>query len=131
MKLVYVTAYDAADVRNWSGLGYFIAHSLSAQSISVERIGPLAEKYALLFKGKQAVYQYLLKQTYLRDREPTILKDYARQVERKLRLEHDIVFSPGTIPIAYLEKHATDRLLDGRHIRFEPRFLPPVQRPLR
>jgi glycosyltransferase involved in cell wall biosynthesis len=33
-----------------------------------------------------------------------ILKHYARQVERALRLtKFDVVFSPGTIPIAYLE----------------------------
>lgn len=104
MKIAYVTTYDAMDIRNWSGIGYYKAQALKNQSISLEYIGPLREKYSLLFKGKQYLYNRLLNKRYLRDREPLILKDYAHQVSRKLSgINIDIVFSPGTIPIAYLE----------------------------
>lgn len=99
-----MTTYDAMDIGTWSGSGYYIAQSLKNQSISLEYIGPLREKYSLLFKGKQYSYNRLLNKRYLRDREPLILKDYAHQVSRRLSgINIDIVFSPGTIPIAYLE----------------------------
>lgn len=59
-------------------------------------------------KAKQHLYNYLFQKIgtkkYLRDREPFVLKNYAHQVYSKLsKLDSDIVFSPGTIPIAYLE----------------------------
>jgi glycosyltransferase involved in cell wall biosynthesis len=103
IRLAYVTTSDASDITAWSGLPYNIAQSLEAQSMLIDFVGPLSEKSELFFKGKQALYQYVLKRKHLRDREPTILEEYARQVSRKLRPEQDVVFSPGTIPIAYLE----------------------------
>jgi glycosyltransferase involved in cell wall biosynthesis len=39
----------------------------------------------------------------MRDREPKVAKNYATQLEHRLAsIHHDIVFSPGTIPIAHL-----------------------------
>jgi glycosyltransferase involved in cell wall biosynthesis len=40
---------------------------------------------------------------YLRDRNPTLLRSYARQVQRQLAgSDSDVVLSPGSIPVAYL-----------------------------
>jgi glycosyltransferase involved in cell wall biosynthesis len=104
MKVAYVTEYDAADIKKWSGTGYYIAQSLQNQDISLDCLGPLEEKYALFFKGKQFFYRYLVKKRYWRDREPFILKHYAQQINNQLSiLNSDIVLSPGTVPIAYLE----------------------------
>jgi len=103
MKIAYVTTYDALNIKNWSGLGYYISKSLKNHSISIEYIHSLKEKHLLLYKSKNILYKYLFRKRYFQNREPVILKDYARQVNTKL-LGHniDIVFSPGTIPIAYL-----------------------------
>jgi len=104
MKVAYVTEYDATDIRKWSGSGYYICQSLKNQAISLDCIGSLKEKYALFFKGKQFLYRYLLQKRYWRDRDPFILKHYAQQVASKLsETKPDIIFSPGTVPIAYLE----------------------------
>jgi len=104
MKIAYVTTYDAIDIRNWSGIGYYMAKALENQSLSLAYIGSLREKYLLLFGVKRYLYDRLLNKKYLRDREPLILKNYARQVAKKLAgLSIDIVFSPSSIPIAYLE----------------------------
>jgi len=35
LKIAYVTTYDAKDVRNWSGSGYFIWQSLVQSGIEV------------------------------------------------------------------------------------------------
>ncbi|MBR8839343.1 MAG: glycosyltransferase family 4 protein [Stigonema ocellatum SAG 48.90 = DSM 106950] len=104
MKIAYVTTYDARDVRQWSGTGYYVPQSLKNQSLLVEYIGPLREKYSRLFKVKKLLYSSFFRKRYLKDREPLILKHYGYQVSERLSsLNPDIVFSPGTIPIAYLE----------------------------
>ena len=105
MRLAYVTTYDATDIGNWSGLGYYIARSLENQSISLEYTGPLRQKLSLMVAAREYLYNRFLNRRYLLDREPVILKHYAYQVSAKLagRKDIDIVFSPGTIPIAYLE----------------------------
>jgi glycosyltransferase involved in cell wall biosynthesis len=104
MKVAYVTEYDATDIRKWSGTGYYIAKSLETQGVSLERLGSLKEKHALLFKGKQFFYRYLIRKRYWRDREPVILEHYAQQVLSQLsRLNSNVVLSPGTVPIAHLE----------------------------
>lgn len=104
MNIAYVTTYDATDIKNWSGIGYYMAHSLENQSMTLEYIGSLTEKYSLPLKAKQYLSNKLLTKRYLRDRDPLILKNYAQQVASKLsKLNSDLVFSPGSIPIAYLE----------------------------
>jgi glycosyltransferase involved in cell wall biosynthesis len=104
MKLAYVTAHDASDIRNWSGIVYYMPQSLQEQGILVDYIDSLKEKNELLFKGKQLLYSSLLKKNYSRHREPLVLKNYAQQVANKLaKLTPDLVFSEGTAPIAYLE----------------------------
>jgi glycosyltransferase involved in cell wall biosynthesis len=104
MKIAYVTTYDARDVRNWSGLARYIADSLRDQSLALHYVGPLHEKYAWLFKAKKGFCRIVHRKRYLPDRAPAILKGYARQVAENLSgCQVDAVFSPGTIPIAYLD----------------------------
>lgn len=104
MKIVYITSYDAKYIKNWSGLVYYIAKTLKGISEYLSYIGPLKEKYSLFFKAKTLVKRYLLNKNYSRYREPTILKGYAKQVSRQLsKLDADIIFSPGSLPISYLE----------------------------
>src|SRR2546430_6272284 len=104
MKIAYVTTYDTSDISNWSGSSYFIVKALKQQSIEVIRIGPLEEYIDYLIKAKVYFYKYVAKKNYHLDREPKILLSYANQIARQLKsLNVDIVFSPGTIPICYLE----------------------------
>ena len=127
MKLAYVTTYDATDIKQWSGLGYYITESLKNQSLSIEYIGSLRGRYSLLSKIKRRLYGRFFHKTYLKDREPLILKNYASQVRERLsNLNSDIIFSPGTIPIAYLECNQpkvfwTDSTFAGM-INFYPQF---------
>lgn len=109
MKIAYVTTYDATDRNAFGGHVYYMAQSLKSQSISLEYIGPLTQKYSykFVFRVKEYFYNRLLKKRYTRSRDRILLKDYARQISRKLcGLNVDIVFSPmspGSQPIAYLE----------------------------
>lgn len=104
MKIAYVTTYDAADVRQWSGTGHFIARALQSENTTIEYVGNLKERYSLLMKGRQYLCQKLLKKDYLRARSKTITHGYARQVaEQVARSRPDVIFSPGTIPVSYLD----------------------------
>jgi len=103
MNVAYVTTGDPSSVTAWSGLFYYIARALNAQSIDVDPIGPLERRYESFFKGKEAIFRYLLGRRHPRDREPFIAKHFARQVRALLGPEHDFVFSVGTLPIACLE----------------------------
>ncbi|BAU65840.1 glycosyl transferase group 1 [Stanieria sp. NIES-3757] len=108
MKLAYVTTYNAEDVANWSGTGFYILQALRKQSLQVELIGSVKNKYSpvsLAAKGKEYLYKWLLKQSYLCDREPLLLKQYAKKTVQNLSKlkDVDLVFSPGTMHIGHLE----------------------------
>jgi glycosyltransferase involved in cell wall biosynthesis len=109
MKIAGVTDYDPRDVRAFGGRSYYMIQALKNQSTSFEYIGPLRQPklYSLLFKLKRRFYKRFLKKHYSPVRDVLLLKEYARQISRKLsRLDVDILFSPlsqGSQPFAYLE----------------------------
>lgn len=102
MKISYVTTYDSLDVNNWSGLGYYISKAILEQNAEVQRIGNLQWNPGLFLKLKSKFYKALGKEFAI-ERTPFIAKDFARQVESKLPSDTDLIFSPGTIPISFLE----------------------------
>ena len=128
MKIAYVTTYDSSDVHAWSGLGDYILRALQDVGLDTELIGNLGTRkvWSRLASLKKGYYKRLSKQ-YLRDREPSILRGFSAQVEKHLpSVGSDIVFSPGTIPIAYLQTQKpivfwTDATFAGM-VDFYPEF---------
>jgi len=105
MRIAYVTTYNPMDIHQWSGLGYHIRQLLLDQQLEVISIGDLSVKKLDYIRAgaKKLYYQKIKKQNYLWDRDPLILENYASQVERNLAgKQYDLIFSPGTIPIAFL-----------------------------
>jgi glycosyltransferase involved in cell wall biosynthesis len=103
VNIAYVTAYDARDVLSWSGLGQYIARALRSHAGMVDYIGPLDTKRQFTSRATRYAYRRLLRKNYLPDRNPAVLRGYARQVERELpSREVDLVFSPGSLPVAYV-----------------------------
>ena len=127
MKLAYVTKYNSSDVYAWSGTIFHIADALRASGFDVDTIDALYDPYALFFKAKRLFKNVVFRENYLRDREPLTLHSYAKQVEHQLRrLNPDIIFSPETLPIAYLQTDKpivfwTDATFNGM-INFYPEF---------
>jgi glycosyltransferase involved in cell wall biosynthesis len=102
LKAAYVTTYDSSDKGAWSGLGYQIAHCLELADIAVERIGPLKRRVSPMARGWQLQARLHLR-TYALDRDPAVAEAYAADVRRRLEMVGcDLVFSPGTIPVAHL-----------------------------
>jgi glycosyltransferase involved in cell wall biosynthesis len=104
MKIAYVTTHDSSDIRAWSGLIYEMYRTLQNRGFHTESVDKLVDSNRYITITKKIFYTKVLSKTYLRDREPATLKSYAAQVERHLAYkECDLVFSPGTCPIAYLQ----------------------------
>jgi glycosyltransferase involved in cell wall biosynthesis len=127
MKLAYVTAYDASDRSKWSSIGYYIARALDQQAQTLAYIGPLRIRKRWYFWAKKQMYARVRKLNYLSDREPSVVRSLAQQASQRLaELDVDVVFSPGTLPIAYLESKQpivfwTDSAFAGM-IDFYPEF---------
>lgn len=104
MKIAYITTYDSSDINNWSGTGTYILKALQSSNIQTFPIGNLQEDWTKYYQLKKAFYARCFGKKYLRDREPRILKNYAKQVEKALlSIDHDVIFCPGTSPITYLK----------------------------
>lgn len=108
MKILFVTTYDARDIRNWSGIPYYLGKGFLDAGIHVEFISEpnfLHDKY-WKFRLKDIFYNKILKKKwgkYISFYEPQNLKFIANQVKKRIdKIEDGIIFSPGTIPIAYL-----------------------------
>ena len=126
MNIAYVATYNARSLNAWSGTGYHIPKALEAAGASVTYVDALQERLELFFKAKQLVYR-LGSKRYLRDREPLILRGYARAVEARLtKLKPDVILSQGTLPVAHLRADLpvaiwTDATFAGIH-DFYPHF---------
>ena len=104
MKIAYVTTYDSSDIHAWSGLGSYILKALQDSGQDTHTIKNLREDRPFTSRLRGAFYRRVLHKTYLQDRDPAILMSYARQVEKALEgTDCDVVFSPGTVPIAFLQ----------------------------
>lgn len=104
MKIAYVTTYDAQTLGpyTWRS-GYYIAKALQAHGCSITYIGPLEQKYVAYTRMKSFFYRSFHHKRYLYSREPRVLKAYAQQAAHRIPEDVDVVVSPGTIPIAFLE----------------------------
>lgn len=109
MKIAYATTYDAQSLtgsNEWSGSGYYISQSLKHQSMDLEYLGPLEEKFIfkIVQKCKRRYYKFFQNTHYEKDSDLLVLKDYAHQLSKKLALTSaDIVFSATIKPIVYLD----------------------------
>lgn len=104
LKIAYVTGYDAGDVNNWSGTAYYIAQALAKHIGTVDYIGNLKTKKYIRHIFKKIYNRCIFGKSYYHDRSGEIGRYYAKQVTACLKNnEYDLIFSPGTIPIAYLE----------------------------
>jgi glycosyltransferase involved in cell wall biosynthesis len=91
-------------VHDWSGLTYHIHQALLRSGLQVQNIEAGAMPRDMKSISKGFIYRKIFSRKYLAERDPSIAKLCSDQIEQTLRsVECNVVFSPGTIPIAYLE----------------------------
>ncbi len=107
MKAAFVTTYDPLNPVLYNGSGYYSGLALKENGINLDYFGPLRMRHAFKYGVRKAWYEYRFHRALDRTREPEVVKDYARQIERRLKTaECDVVFSPmspGSQPVAYLD----------------------------
>ncbi|RVT99806.1 glycosyltransferase [Mucilaginibacter limnophilus] len=104
MNISYITTYNAEDVHQWSGLGYYIASALRQQKADLDMVGDINIQVPKYYDFKSKIYGRLGKR-FLPEREPRLVKQAARQAESRIKLSTDIIFSPSTIPLAYIKSN--------------------------
>jgi len=101
MKIAYATTYEAKDLQHWSGLGTFIARALERQGLDVMYVTSDGLTVPLRLYSK--LRNSLGRHRYLVDREPRLAKQRSRRLHDSLPPEIDLVFSPGTLPVAHFQ----------------------------
>jgi len=75
-----------------------------SNSEGFDYVGPLNQDLLKPMKIKKYIIKKIFNQTYMPERTSLIAKSYSQQVQRHLSgLSPDIIFSPGTLPISYLD----------------------------
>lgn len=104
MNIAFVSHADPLSISNWSGTPRHMVAGFEANDVTVVPIGPLAVPFRPAWDRAMRAHNKLFKTRYDWEREGAILRSYAAQIRRRLRLEHfDALISPGTIPVSYLE----------------------------
>ncbi len=102
MKVAYVTKDDPRDICAWSGLVVHILTALQSAGLEVRAIGSLVD-HDVVAIAKGFVYGRVFSRAYIKDREPSVLRGYAAQLEKRLSAtSYDVAFSPSVVPLAYL-----------------------------
>jgi glycosyltransferase involved in cell wall biosynthesis len=118
MKIAYVYQSDPKDVGAWSGTPFYMVDALRAQGHEVTLIGPLNVPYQPIFKTYRRALNWFGKH-YDFNRHPWVAKSYAAQAKSEIdKGDFDIVVSPSSIPVAYLDVDIpiaiwTDATFDG------------------
>lgn len=102
MRISHVHTSQYLDIRNASGTGYYLAKALKEQNGEIDFLPDLKIKFKKVLKAKEQFYK-ALGYRYQPGREIFVAKHYAWQIKKQINAATELVFSPGTIPLAYLE----------------------------
>ena len=103
MRIAYVYHLDAESASVQSGRPSAILNGLTNAQMVVLAAFPLRHTH-LFSRAARKLAARIRGESYLIDREPHLLRGFAREASRKLQgQEFDVVFSPSTLPLAYLE----------------------------
>ena len=114
-----MTEHDARDIHAWSGSVHAMAKHLELAGATLEFVDRVRSPIRHLLRAKQFAYRRLFAKEYQAGRDPLVVQDHARRVRKALQtIEHDVVLSPGTIPVAHLKGGKpvvtwTDATFDG------------------
>jgi glycosyltransferase involved in cell wall biosynthesis/peptidoglycan/LPS O-acetylase OafA/YrhL len=102
MKISYVYHLDAGRAAVQSGRPNSILCGLRSAGAEVHEVFPLEHRFVAARRMRK-LFWHSLGRHYLFDRHPALLRDFARQIEKRLRQESgDVIFSPSTLPLADL-----------------------------
>jgi glycosyltransferase involved in cell wall biosynthesis len=95
--IFFTSTYNADDMTQWSGLGFYMKKMLMEQGFNIEKVYPLEYQPGLSVKIKSRIARKMVS-----PREISTAKNYAKQIEKIIGQRNGIIFSTGTLPVAYL-----------------------------
>ena len=101
---MYATTFDPKDVRAWSGSVHYIAKALESAGMEVEYLGDLQHRRVLINKAINRLVDLARPGSlYPVDRTLVMAERLAAQIrEHLVDSKCDVIFSPGSIPLAML-----------------------------
>ena len=104
LKIAYVASYNAKDVNNWSGTGAAMARLLEKHIGDIEYIDSLSVRENIFDILTKKTIKLFTNKRYATDRTEKASRQFAQTVDEKIAgKEFDLIFSPGTIPVAWLK----------------------------
>lgn len=101
-KILFLSRLDPYDIRSWSGLNFFILNLLK-KKFQIYTVGPLSNRVRYLYLIKKFFF-YLLKIKFDIDRPILVAKDFARQIEKKIKgINYDAIFTSDTYLVSFLK----------------------------
>lgn len=102
MRILAVIPYGGSD-RPSGTLGAVLQRLAAGTDVEVLKVGPLRRGIHPRAMARWAFHNAARRGSYRADFDPDILRGYAAQVEAAVKLHKpNLVYAPGTIPIAYL-----------------------------
>ena len=102
MKILFLSQGNHDDITLWSGTVYNLSSMLESLGHKVKyidniRVNPYISRVL-------KIRDIITKKNYKLDRSKFILKNHANKIHKELKQnEYDLIFSPSTLPIAYLK----------------------------
>jgi glycosyltransferase involved in cell wall biosynthesis len=97
VKLGFVTSQDPGDVTGWSGINTFMSRALAGAGADVTPLFGYTRSRPIGALAKKAWAHLVLRRYYEVGRNPAVLRNYARQVERRASESGvQALFSTGT-----------------------------------
>lgn len=104
LRIGLVSQLDPANVREWSGIPYFMANSLENRGHQVTRIGPLKHAFPLTLKVAHRVLNSVGRKQFEIGRTKYVAKSLAASATKKMRgQQFDFILCPSSVVAAYLE----------------------------
>jgi len=86
MRVACVPRHDHSDISKFSGSLYYQAKCLADSGLDLDYVSRFSSAWESVFLAKTALHRKILRQSYARHYQPTILRSYARQIEDRLDL---------------------------------------------
>ena len=102
-QIAYCTTYNAQDIHQWSGTGLNISQALINQNYQIDYIGNLHADISLKNKIDGVLNRLFTRKHFDYLREFNIAEQYAQNILKQLNPKTELVFSPGSQPLALLE----------------------------
>lgn len=102
MKISYITLYNASDIHNWSGIGYYMSKALEDEGAEVDYIGDLNLSIPKIKKAKKLIYKAFNKK-YIYKKTVSFARDFAEKSNLLIKPDSNIIFSPGTTALSFID----------------------------